>query len=420
MSLARYAVLFASMIMHLCLGGVYAWSALAPSLTTEHGMSTVQSQVVFGVMIAFLSLAMVVAGRLLPSLGPRKLAVLGGALLAAGYLMASSGTGGFGGLLIWMGILGGAGTGLAYVCPIAASVQWFPNRKGLVTGLTVCAFGAGGAAQAIFIGAAQNNGMTSMEILRWTGLVCGPMVVSAGMLLRFPPSPEHEHAQEDRVACTHLWAGRDFWMLALGMFGGTLAGLMVIGNLRGTAAGCGASQEEAVLAVSVFAAGNAAGRIFWGWIADRIGHTAAPLSLATLSGAVLLLAKSDGGMQVLLASALCGFGFGACFVVYAAQVSERFGIRQFGTVYPLVFVFYGLAGLAGPLAGGWLLAITESSRAPAAVAACIPGAAAAVWVVLARGRQCRQSRREMESCPVACPAHRSGSCGAPARIRPHG
>jgi MFS family permease len=103
-----------------------------------------QSQWIFSVGLAFFAIVMVLAGRMMPKIGPRNLAALGGVVLGAGYVLAGL-VGGhdFMKHLLFIGVIGGSGIGLAYVVPIAVAMRWFPDKKGLITGLTVAGFGFG-------------------------------------------------------------------------------------------------------------------------------------------------------------------------------------------------------------------------------------------------------------------------------------
>jgi OFA family oxalate/formate antiporter-like MFS transporter len=145
------------------------------------------------------------------------------------------------------------------------------------------------------------------------------------------------------------------------MFAGTFAGLLVIGNLQPMIEAAGVAPETATLAISAFAVGNAVGRVTWGWMADRLKAAAIPLSLAFLAVMVLIakfaMAWPIGAVAV---STLLGIGFGACFVVYAAQTASHYGPAHLGAIYPLIFLAYGLSGLAGPWLGGWLFDRTQS------------------------------------------------------------
>jgi OFA family oxalate/formate antiporter-like MFS transporter len=183
----------------------------------------------------------------------------------------------------------------------------------------------------------------------------GVVIVCAAMLLSLPPAP----APSRKRLPSGQYRDRFFGGLLVGMFAGTFAGLALIGNLKPLALDSGLGEGVATAAIALFSLGNATGRVAWGWLADHLGRRAGWLSLAFLALATAGLAAGRGhGVVFLGASALVGFGFGACFVVYAALVAGHYGVARLGEVYPLVFLAYGLSGIAGPATAGWLLDIT--------------------------------------------------------------
>ncbi|HEX43071.1 MAG TPA: MFS transporter, partial [Phycisphaerales bacterium] len=143
--ISRWLVVVGGILIQLCLGAIYAWSAFTKKLTAEpYEFTKTQTQIIFSVGLLTFALVMaLVAGRWQKKVGPRKVAITGGIVLGIGYLLAGFAGASFMGILVGVGILGGAGIGLAYVCPIAALVKWFPDKKGMITGLAVAGFGFG-------------------------------------------------------------------------------------------------------------------------------------------------------------------------------------------------------------------------------------------------------------------------------------
>ena len=141
--MSRWKVVVGAVLIQLSLGAIYAWSVFTPALKAA-GWSKLDTQVVFAVGLATFALVMVWAGRKLGDWGPQRLAVTGGLVLAGGYVLAGllGGTG-FWPVCIGIGVIGGAGIGLGYVVPIAVGMRWFPDRKGMITGLAVAGFGFG-------------------------------------------------------------------------------------------------------------------------------------------------------------------------------------------------------------------------------------------------------------------------------------
>ncbi|MGC9313432.1 MAG: MFS transporter, partial [Sediminispirochaetaceae bacterium] len=169
-----------------------------------------------------------------------------------------------------------------------------------------------------------------------------------------------------------------FLLITAGLFSGTFAGLLVIGNLVPIVRASGLSAGEAVAAVSIFAAGNAAGRITWGHIFDRFGFSSIPASLILLGSCIAALFLYIPAWSILILIGLIGFGFGGCFVIYASAVSRYFGVEAFPLLYPLNFLGYGAAGIIGPVIGGGLADITGSFDSALALSVMVLAAAGVV------------------------------------------
>jgi OFA family oxalate/formate antiporter-like MFS transporter len=351
----RYLNLLASVLIQLCLGGIYAWSEFVPGLTGSYGVGVAQTQLVFGVSIAAFTGAMVWSARLVERRGPRLVATIGGVVFGLGYLTASLSGGSFLVLLLGIGVLAGIGTGFGYACPLPTCMRWFPEHRGLVTGIAVAGFGGGAVILALMAELLMARGLDVLVVFRWVGVAYGIVILAAAQALRFPaPQASRQARSTSRIGVLR----RDpfFIGLAIGLFSGTFAGLMVVGSLKPLGLWAGLSPAWATWSIGVFSAGNVVGRIAWGRVADRLGRRSVVSSLAflALSLALLALAALAWPMAMVGASFLVGCGFGACFVVYAVQTASRYGDDSFGRVYPLVFLAYGAAAIAGPWIGGWI------------------------------------------------------------------
>ncbi len=381
----RIGVLPAAVLIQMCLGGVYAWSAFVPSLRTDYGLAASQTQFIFGLTFGTFTVSMLLAGRVLPTWGPRWVGVLGGLLFACGQLASSASGGHVLGLVLGYGLVGGAGIGFGYVAALTAGIQWYPKHKGLVTGITVAGFGMGSAIITILTTAWLKGGWTVLEMFRTIGCAYGVVVCFSALLL-FRPPVSQARPGAILILGRQLFKDPVFRVLGLGMFCGTFAGLLVVGILKPIGMANGLSPEAASAAIGALAVGNAAGRIAWGWISDRIGYPAIPGSLLFLGLALgALIPAGSAPIAFMAAVVLVGFGFGACFVLYAAHVAARYGVNDVGRIYPLLFLTYGLAGLGGPLLGGLLHDWTGSYLAPIVVSAVV-AAAGAWWTSRAAGR----------------------------------
>ncbi|MBB4301344.1 MFS family permease [Rhodobium orientis] len=149
----RWLVPPASIAIHLCIGSVYAWSVFNPALTRELGVVApaaddwnLSSVVwIFSVAIVFLGLAAAFAGKWLEDVGPRMVGVVAAFLWGGGFVIGSFGIMTHQLWLIYLGygVLGGCGLGLGYVSPVSTLIRWFPDRRGMATGMAIMGFGGG-------------------------------------------------------------------------------------------------------------------------------------------------------------------------------------------------------------------------------------------------------------------------------------
>lgn len=317
--------------------------------------------------------------------------------------------------LLWgtVGLLAGAGIGFAYVCPIAALVKWFPQHKGLVSGLAVAGFGFGAYifAHKTLPFSAENflktEGNTITDLFMMHGLVSLVAISIGAMLLRNPPSAGHAAASAANDSHWQDTLKRPaFYVLWLMFFSGAMAGLMVIGILKGfagsqlvaAAGGEGAVSAElvqelkdnGVAAVGWLAIFNAVGRVLWGFVSDRIGRTVAFALMFTFQAVMMfLLINMKTELSLAVAASLVGFNFGGNFALFPSATADLFGAKNVGANYGWVFTSYGIAGVVGIAAGNFAKEQTGSYHAAFMVAGvlCVVSAILAVGLAVTRKKQ---------------------------------
>jgi OFA family oxalate/formate antiporter-like MFS transporter len=367
----KYSVLAASLVVQVALGGLFAWSAFVNPLMEGYGFTAARTQAVFGITVAMFTVTMIAAGRLEQRFGPRPVAAVGGALFGAGYVVAGLSGGSFLGVVLGISLLSGAGIAMGYVCPLATLIRWFPAKKGFITGVSVAGFGAGAIVLSQVAGALMRDGMDVLVVFRWIGVTYGVAVAGAAMWLDVPEGWD-DRSSGGGMELWRILKDRVFRSLLAGMFCGTFAGLIVVGNLKPMGLEAGLSVRMAELGISVFAVGNAAGRICWGWFTDKFGKWAVPASLVWLGLSVGGLFVTSGGLLHFIAAAGCvGFGFGGCFVIYVTRVASIYGSGAVGTLYPVVFLVYGVAALVGPVVAGALYDTSKSYSNAIGLAMCV-------------------------------------------------
>jgi OFA family oxalate/formate antiporter-like MFS transporter len=431
---SRYLVLAGAVLMTACLGATYSWSVFVPEIRSLTGLSQSAVQLPFSVFYLAFPITTLFTGPLIARLGTRWCTFLGGLIFGGGWVLAGWGGCGwhFASTVAGIGLLGGIGVGVAYIVPIAACVRWFPERKGLVTGIAVAGFGGGAAAVVNLAGHLMSaNGFTAFEVLRLLGIVFAVLVCGVAAVMRFPGNagagvlPEAARGApalsvsrsageagitgasgagvpvivpdmnaplavtisrgDPPVRFARVVAERAFQVLYFAMFAGLVAGFTVNANLKSLSQS-GAGQAG-ITAVSLFALANAFGRIVWGSLFDRAQRIPAAVLAANLAlqGVLLLAApyllRSVPGLQTL--ALLAGFNYGGVLVLYASTVSVRWGAERVGHVYGWLFSANALAAAAPPLAG----AVYDRWRtfSPSLVAIAILLLAAAGVVLSRRG-----------------------------------
>lgn len=226
-----------------------------------------------------------------------------------------------------------------------------------MTGLSVGGFGGGAILLSAIIEEAYLSSLSLSSFLLWYSIISFVLLFLCAQLLAVPEASSSVQERPPRSA----YRNSVMILSSMGMFAGTFAGLLVVGNLSPLVQEWGLSEVQAVLAVMLFSVGNASARIVWGYIFDRIGALSIPLSLLLFSLATLMLLASGPNIPLILVLvALLGFSFGANFVLYAAVIAHAYPLHFFSSLYPLCFLFYGIAGLLGPGIGGWLRDATGS------------------------------------------------------------
>jgi OFA family oxalate/formate antiporter-like MFS transporter len=341
----RYVILLAAVLMQACLGATYSWSTFVGLIRPATSIPQATAQLPFTVFYIVFPATMIFSGRLLRTLGPRGCSVLGGLVFGGGWMVANLGKYHFAWTIAGVGVLGGLGVGLAYIVPIAIGMLWFPRNKGLVTGISVAGFASGAALVSQVGEHFVAAGMGPFDVFRYLGAGFVLFVVGAGFLMRYPADYAAKSVRP--VSLSQTLRDPAFRMLYLAMFAGLAAGLTVIPNLKQLC------PVAVAAAIPVLAIANAAGRVCWGMLFDRVLQTRA-IRLNLLSQAALLavapwLVRTPLGL--LAVATMAGFNYGGVLVLYASAAAHGWGTEQVGQVYGRLFSANIPASIAPLLAG---------------------------------------------------------------------
>ncbi|HRK81077.1 MAG TPA: OFA family MFS transporter [Saprospiraceae bacterium] len=382
----RRLVVAGAILIQLALGAIYSWSVFTKILTDAEGIyrfTATQTAWIFSAGLTTFAAVMVLAGKRLPSVGPRKLTVYGGLLLGLGYVLGGFFGSSFWGQFLTIGVMAGAGIGMAYVVPIAVGVKWFPDKKGLITGLAVAGFGFGATIWVKLAGSWFGGLLNYLQIgelpnvqsvFLLYGIIFAAFVLIGSLVMVNPPEgwlpagwkptagPAGSSGDEGFTPAA-MMGTRQFYSIWSVFAFSAIAGLMVIYciQLFGMDALTFRGQENAIAitgtAMAWYAIFNGLGRIAWGMISDRIGRRPAIIIMSAFQG-VVMLALYHGFITfglatgLIVGASLVGFNYGGIFALFPAITADYFGNKQVGANYGWVFTAYGLAGLMGPLLAG--------------------------------------------------------------------
>jgi MFS transporter, OFA family, oxalate/formate antiporter len=346
----KILTVIASFGIMLCLGGVYAWSIFVPELKSLYSFTAYQSQLVFGVLIAVFPVTMILAGQLEKKLNPRALTVISALFFSTGYILAGISGGNFYIILFGIGLMAGIGTGFGYLAALTTPVKWFPQRKGLVTGIAAAGFGLAAVLLSTIAEGLLRADWNILRVFTMIGLIYGFSILIFSIFIKAPPGP----VKSQQISIRQLGGMPYFYKLIAGIFAGTFAGLLIIGNLRPIGEEYLLSSNTLALGISIFAIANFSGRLSWGFLSDFINPSLCiSIALAFQAVSIFLIGYIDlTPSTYLIYSGMIGFGFGSNFVLFAKKTSESFGVENLGKVYPYIFLGYAFAGIAGPITGG--------------------------------------------------------------------
>ncbi|MCF7689907.1 MAG: OFA family MFS transporter [Cephaloticoccus sp.] len=398
----RWLIAIMGTLLQLCLGSVYAWSYFQKPIMVACGWSNAQVAWTFSFAIGFLGVAAAVGGTLLPKYGPRNLAVIGSVLYGAGNLLAALALQLHSLPLLWVGYgaVGGIGLGLGYVTPVATVAKWFPDKKGLVTGMVVMGFGFGALLMSKVIAPSLDEMFPGQlpKVFTGIGLILGTVGLVAASFLRNPPTSTAAATVEESVR-PHLLS-RQFVMMWLVFFCNIVAGIAIISfqspllqdllrkvdPLRSPGA-LAASGATLIGISSIF---NGVGRFAWGALSDRLGQLQT-FRLMLLTQAVAFVVLIFTGNIWLFGALICYvlFCYGGGFGVMPSFVLNTFGPRLMAVCYGCILTAWAAGGIVGPQVVAWL----KDLRGPSASVHAFALGAALLVLGLVFSLFCRDTRQ---------------------------
>ncbi len=384
--------LMAAILIQLCLGVAYIWSVFQSGVANAlFEGNNASASLTYSLLLAILTVGSVIGGILTKKIPLKFVVMIGGFILSAGFFLASYTTP-ENPWRIWLtyGVMGGIGMGFSYSTTIACAQKWFPDKKGMVTGLIVASLGLGGLIFTPIVETiiASNGGKGEGEFVAFRIIsVVFLVVCTIGSL--FLNMPKEETAMQNNTAITtnltplQVIKKPVFYLLTASLMLSCMSGLMMIGFAKPIAEGRGLTETATVgvLMISLF---NAFGRFFWGLMSDKLGRTKILfiLMIATCVSSLLVNFATGNWIFVLIAS--IGFFYGGLLSTYPALTAELFGGKNVATIYGMVLIGFGVAAVASSYIAGYFKDLAKddiSQMFPAFAIAAVCSLTACVLVV---------------------------------------
>jgi MFS transporter, OFA family, oxalate/formate antiporter len=395
----RWAIAVAGVLMQVALGAVYAWSVFRVPLTRQFGWSASEVTLTFTISIFVLGIAAFFGGLWQNRSGPRVVAITGGVLYGLGVFLASFSANKLWWLYLSYGLIGGIGLGLSYIVPVAVLVKWFPDRRGLITGIAVGGFGAG----ALITAPVATRLIQSVGVLNtfaWLGIAYLIVTVVASLFMKNPPegwrpegwtqsaSQASQRARRDYTLGEALrtWQWYALWLL---LFLNTFAGISIISQEAPIFQELiKVSAITAASMVGIASIGNAFGRVFWAWVSDLLTRRATFFVMFALQVLLFWFLPSITTVTVMsIITFVVLMCYGGGFGTMPAFAADYFGSKNVGPIYGLMLTAWGVASAVGPLMIAYMRQTTGSYHGALHVIAGVMAVSALVPILVSRPRE---------------------------------
>jgi MFS transporter, OFA family, oxalate/formate antiporter len=380
----------------------YVWTLFTGPLNQKLGTTLAELQWTFSLLIILQTWLSPFQAYLVDRFGPRLLIAVG-ALLSGGSWVLSAGVNNIWALYFTYGVLGGFGTGIIYVGIIGLMVRWFPDRRGLATGLAAAGYGFGAFFTSFPIDSMIKSAGYQHTLVVW-GLIQGAIGIIAAQWLRTPPENYRASSTTPAAAAAVRQTGRSyspsqmlqspiFYLLFLMMSMMSTGGLMVVSNVGPFAKEYGvadvlvAGMAALPLSLTLSRITNGLTRPFFGWVSDHIGREptmALAFALEALAILVLFAFINRPALFVVL-TGLVFFGWGEIFSLFPATLTDTFGPKYAATNYGFLYIAQGVGSIMGGPAAAFLKQTTGSWTSVFIVVAVLDALTALLAVTALRG-----------------------------------
>ena len=394
----RWVPVAASIAIQLCMGTAYIWSVfqsyLIISPTTPDALFNWPASygtLAYSLLLGLLTVGSTIGGKLQERTVPRVVVIAAGVVLGSGFFMVrfvSQATP----WLLWLtyGVLGGIGMGMSYTPTIACCQKWFPDKRGLVTGIIVSALGFGGlvftpVAEALIASYGVLNTFSILGVAFLIVNVAGAFCIS-NPPENYKPEGWTPPAQKAGVAVQSFTPSEalrtsQFYMVILAFMCATAAGSMMIpmAKILGLQPDSGLTKEAAVAGVMIITGFNSFGRLFWAGLSDKLGRKKVLLILLVIAAISIVGVSFTKGYLMLAFIAVIGFSYGGFLGVFPALTADFWGTKNVATIYGMILLGFGI----GAVVSSYVVAYFSAAKAFTTAFAIAGAAAAAGFVIMA-------------------------------------
>ena len=361
----RWLIALAGIVMQICLGTVYGWSVFTKPLMAAHNWSNSDVTLTFTIAIGCLAISSAVGGYILDTKGARIVATIGGLLFGLGTLITGFGDqiGSLTVIYLGYGLICGLGLGFGYITPIATLVKWFPDKRGLITGLAVMGFGLGSLMLTILSPGMIASMGTAMTFYIFGGIFLVAVTAAAQLMIEPPTgyvpagwSPPIGSKTADGMTLGEAVSSKYFYLLWAMLFLNITAGIALISQaspmaqeLMSNTMSAADKAKQAGVILGIFAIINGIGRLFWASASDKIGRrTVFFILFSTQAVAFYFLSSTKDMMAFTIICCYIYACYGGGFATMPAYAADIFGTKYVGRIYGWMLTAWGAAGIMGP------------------------------------------------------------------------
>lgn len=374
----RYLLLLIATIANFPTGSAAIWSIFQPYAKEYYNIPTSSANMPFSVFMAAFVVGNILGGVFQRKVEAKKIIAFGSIELGIGLLLTAFIPVNMPFLLsVTYGILGGMGGGITYNVMIATITKWFPDRKGMASGIIVCMVGAHGFIMSPICNSLLGKyGFSKALIIVGVFFIIlmlglGGFVVAPpeGYMADYVPKSTKNVTSAKDYTASEMLKTKQFYFVAGAMALGTTAYFLINPMVKSLGIERGISETMAVATVMIVSVSNCAGRLIIPWVSDRLGRKVMLIFLFIESmAAVLGMTSATGSLYMVLAGAIA-FGYGGFFGIFPVVSNEQFGSKNAGMNYGIVMIGYGIVSLLCP----YLVAIGVNFAFTVAAISCVVG-----------------------------------------------